>query len=299
MWQRFTERSRRVVFFAQDEARQRRESYVSTEHLLLGLVRENDSVAARILNGIGIRLEDIRAQVEAQLEPVSEDAKPDDNMQLTPRAKRVIDLAYDEARQLNNNYIGTEHLLLGLIREGEGLAGRVLGDLGVTLERMRGEVTALQDAEPHPEKDEAANRVAQAIEEMKRRFAARRQAAADGEADNSPAVGDLGTLRSDTGRTVVEVAADSDAFAELVRAFHARDAFAYREMRDAGRFLLAPVGTPLKHLVPPADGRKRPLTDLALYVRLLDGPLAGRKGWIAAAEFERTGPDDAPFPPED
>ena len=154
MWQRFTERARRVVFFAQEEAGRLGENYVSTEHLLLGLVRENDSVAARILDRMGVSLGRIRSEIERQV--TRGDGRLGQDMQLTPRAKRVIDLAYDEARQLANNYIGTEHLLLGLIREGEGLAGRVLQKLGVELERTRREVLALQDndsgMQTHPQK---------------------------------------------------------------------------------------------------------------------------------------------------
>lgn len=145
MWQRFTERARRVVFFAQEEAGRLGESYVSTEHLLLGLVREHDSVAARILDRMGVSLGRIRSEIERSV--TRGEGRLGQDMQLTPRAKRVIDLAYDEARQLSNNYIGTEHLMLGLIREGEGLAGRVLAKLGVDLERTRHEVLALQDSE--------------------------------------------------------------------------------------------------------------------------------------------------------
>jgi len=145
MWQRFTERARKVVFYAQEEAQKFGEGYVSTEHLLLGLVRESDSVAARVLERLGVSLGRIRQEVEKQLP--RGDARPSQEMTLTPRAKRVIDLAYDEARNLNNSYIGTEHLLLGLIREGDGLAGRVLAKLGVELERARREVMALQDNE--------------------------------------------------------------------------------------------------------------------------------------------------------
>jgi ATP-dependent Clp protease ATP-binding subunit ClpC len=147
VWQRFTERARRVVFFAQEEAGRLGENYVSTEHLLLGLVRENDSVAARILDKLGVSLQRIKSEIERQV--AKGDGRLGQDMQLTPRAKRVIDLAYDEARQLNNNYIGTEHLLLGLIREGEGLAGRVLNKLGVDLERTRREVMLLQDHDPN------------------------------------------------------------------------------------------------------------------------------------------------------
>jgi ATP-dependent Clp protease ATP-binding subunit ClpA len=153
MWQRFTERARRVVFFAQEEAARLGENFVGTEHLLLGLVRENDSVAARILDRLGIPLGRIRADIERQVTQGHGNLGQD--MQLTPRAKRVIDLAYEEARNLNNNYIGTEHLLLGLIREGDGLGGRVLVKLGADLERVRREVYAMQEGEnrrtPAPE----------------------------------------------------------------------------------------------------------------------------------------------------
>lgn len=145
MWQRFTERAKKVVFFAQEEAQKFGEGYVSTEHLLLGLVREQDSVAARVLERLGVGLNKIRSEVEKQLP--RGDARQSQDMTLTPRAKRVIDLAYDEARNLNNNYIGTEHLLLGLIREGDGLAGRVLAKLGIELDKARREVMALQDNE--------------------------------------------------------------------------------------------------------------------------------------------------------
>ena len=147
MWQRFTERARRVVFLAQDEAQNLGESYVSTEHVLLGLIREADSVGARVLDRMGISLNRIRQEVESQV--TRGDAKPGQEMQLTPRAKRVVDLAYDEARNLNNNHIGTEHLLLGLVREGEGLAGRVLAKLGATIEEARRVVRQVQELEPH------------------------------------------------------------------------------------------------------------------------------------------------------
>jgi ATP-dependent Clp protease ATP-binding subunit ClpC len=153
MWQRFTERARKVVFFAQEEAKNFGEGYVSTEHLLLGLVRENDSVAARVLERMGVSLEKIRSEVEKQLPKT--DSRPAQDMSLTPRAKRGIDLAYDEARNPNNNYIGTEHLMLGLIREGDGLAGRVLQRLGIELDRARKEVMSLQDNEETPAKTTA------------------------------------------------------------------------------------------------------------------------------------------------
>ena len=142
MWQRFSERARKVVFYSQEEAQKFGDGYVSTEHLLLGLVRESDSVAAQVLDRLGVSLNRVRAEVEKQLP--RGDARPNQDMTLTPRAKRVIDLSYDEARQLGNNYIGTEHLLLGLIREGDGLAGKVLTNLGVGLETTRTVVMAIQ-----------------------------------------------------------------------------------------------------------------------------------------------------------
>ncbi len=156
MWQRFTERARKVIFFAQEEAGRLGENFLTTEHLLLGLVRESDSVAARILERMGVSLTRIRAEVERQV--TRGDARLGGDVQLTPRAKRVIDLAYDEARQLNNNYIGTEHLLLGLIREGEGPAARILAKLGVDIERTRQEVTSLQDTETAPVQSKSRSR---------------------------------------------------------------------------------------------------------------------------------------------
>jgi ornithine carbamoyltransferase len=148
MWQRFTEKARRVVFFAQEEAARLGQSYVGTEHLLLGLVREDDSVAVRLLEILGFDNEQVREEIERQVSRGKGNLGQD--MQLTPRAKRVIDLSYEEARQLNNDYIGTEHLLLGLIREGDGLAARVLVKLGVDLEQTRREVYAMQEAGPGP-----------------------------------------------------------------------------------------------------------------------------------------------------
>jgi ATP-dependent Clp protease ATP-binding subunit ClpA len=145
MWQRFTERARKVVFYAQEEAQRYREGYVSTEHLLLGICREEDTSAARILSLFGVDLFQLRAEVEKQMSEPGP-SRPSSDMTLTPRAKHVIDLAYDEARGLDHNYIGTEHLLLGLVREAKGLAGRVLSKLGVDLEQTRAFTLEVQDA---------------------------------------------------------------------------------------------------------------------------------------------------------
>src|SRR5438034_7632550 len=156
MWQRFTERARRVGFFAQEEAARLGENYVGTEHLLLGLVRENDSVAARILERLGVPLGRIRSDIERQV--TRGHGSPRQYMEVLQRAKLVIDLAYEEARQLNRNYIGTEHLLLGLIREGDGLAARVLVKLGADLERTRREVYAMQEGENQPSQNRSRSR---------------------------------------------------------------------------------------------------------------------------------------------
>jgi ATP-dependent Clp protease ATP-binding subunit ClpC len=143
MWQRFTERARRMVFFAQEEAARLGENNVGPEHLLLALLREEDSAAGRLLTGqIGVFHERIRAAVEARLKLGIGNLGKD--MQLTPEAKHVIDSAYAEARRLENNYIGSEHMLLGLLGEGTGLAGQVLAEAGVTLDEARREVAAFQ-----------------------------------------------------------------------------------------------------------------------------------------------------------
>ena len=142
MWQRFTERARKVVFYAQQEAQKTGEGYVSTEHLLLGITSESDCSAARVLDKLGVNLRKLRSEIEQEL-PSGEGTKSQE-MTLTPRAKHVMDLAYDEAQKLTNNYIGTEHLLLGLIREESGLSGRVLKNLGIQLEDARRETKKYQ-----------------------------------------------------------------------------------------------------------------------------------------------------------
>ncbi len=140
-FEKFSERARRVLTLAQEEAKQARHSYIGTEHILLGLVREDEGVAAKVLTNLGINLSKIRPAVEFI---IGRGEKPSSgDIGLTPRAKRAIELAIDEARQIGHNYIGTEHLLLGLLHEGEGVAAHVLESFGVTLERARAETTHL------------------------------------------------------------------------------------------------------------------------------------------------------------
>ncbi|CAN5784309.1 ATP-dependent Clp protease ATP-binding subunit [soil metagenome] len=135
---KFTERALKVLTLAQDEAQRFNHNYIGTEHLLLGLVREGEGVAARVLQNMGVQLPKVRSAVEFIIG--RGDAAVIGEIGLTPRAKKVIELAIDEARRLNHNYIGTEHLLLGLVREGEGIAAGVLESLGVNLEKVRQQV---------------------------------------------------------------------------------------------------------------------------------------------------------------
>ncbi len=138
-FEKFSERARRVLTIAQEEARNLNHSYIGTEHILLGLVREEEGVAARVLTNLGVGLGKVRSAVEFV---IGRGEKPSaGETGLTPRAKKVIELAIDEARQMGHNYIGTEHLLLGLLREGEGVASSVLDSFGITLERTRAEIT--------------------------------------------------------------------------------------------------------------------------------------------------------------
>ena len=138
MFERFTDRARRVVVLAQEEARLLNHNYIGTEHILLGLIHEGEGVAAKALESLGISLEAVRAQVEEIIGQGQ--TAPTGHIPFTPRAKKVLELSLREALQLGHNYIGTEHILLGLIREGEGVAAQVLVKLGADLPRVREQV---------------------------------------------------------------------------------------------------------------------------------------------------------------
>ena len=138
MFERFTERARQVVVFAQSEAQALKHNYLGTEHLLLGLLREEEGLAARVLESFDVTVEEVRAQV-ARIIGQGEEAAAG-QIPFTPRAKRVLELALREAVDMNHNYIGTEHVLLGLVREGEGVAVQILADLGADAEALRSEV---------------------------------------------------------------------------------------------------------------------------------------------------------------
>jgi hypothetical protein len=141
VFERFTDRARKIVVFAQEEARLLKHDYIGTEHLLLGLIREDEGVAAKTLESMGISLEAIRTGVVGT---VGEgEGAPSGHIPFTARAKKVLELSLREALQLGHDYIGTEHILLGLIREGEGVAAQVLGKLGADLDRARASVNQL------------------------------------------------------------------------------------------------------------------------------------------------------------
>ncbi|TMR12966.1 Clp protease [Nonomuraea turkmeniaca] len=135
MFERFTDRARRVVVLAQEEARMMNHAYIGTEHILLGLIHEGEGLAALVLDSCGVDLEHVRAFIERE---TGHDGKPPSgHIPFTPRAKKVLELSLREALQLRHNYIGTEHILLGLIREGEGLAAQALADTGADLADVR------------------------------------------------------------------------------------------------------------------------------------------------------------------
>ncbi|MGQ0679609.1 MAG: ATP-dependent Clp protease ATP-binding subunit [Actinomycetota bacterium] len=141
MFERFTDRARRVVVLAQEEARLLNHNYIGTEHILLGLISEGEGVAAKALESLGVSLDSVRSQVEEIIGTGS--SSPQGHIPFTPRAKKVLELSLREALQLGHNYIGTEHILLGLIREGEGVAAQVLQKLGADLGRVRQQVIQL------------------------------------------------------------------------------------------------------------------------------------------------------------
>jgi ATP-dependent Clp protease ATP-binding subunit ClpA len=146
MFERFTDRARRVVVLAQEEARRLDHNWIGTEHILLGLIREGEGIAARALESLGIGLEVVRQKVEEIIGRGQE--APAGHIPFTPRAKKVLELSLRESMQLGHNYISTEHILLGLIREGDGVAAQVLVTLGADPNRLRQQVIQLLDEHP-------------------------------------------------------------------------------------------------------------------------------------------------------
>jgi ATP-dependent Clp protease ATP-binding subunit ClpC len=154
VFERFTDRARRVVVLAQEEARRLNHNYIGTEHLLLGLIREGEGVAAKALESLGISLEAVRQQVEEIIGRGQ--SAPTGPIPFTPRAKKVLELSLREALEFGHNYIGTEHLLLGLIREREGVGAEALEKCGAVPEKVRTEVISiLAGHEPEPQPGES------------------------------------------------------------------------------------------------------------------------------------------------
>jgi ATP-dependent Clp protease ATP-binding subunit ClpC len=139
VFERFTERAKQVVVLAQGEARALRHNYIGTEHILLGLLREEEGLAARVLESLDITVEEVRAQVARIIGPGDEPIVSG-QIPFTPRAKKVLELSLREALSLKHNYIGTEHILLGLVRENEGVAARILLDFDADAEKIRNEI---------------------------------------------------------------------------------------------------------------------------------------------------------------
>ena len=161
MFEKFTDRARRVIVLAQEEARMLDHNYIGTEHILLGLIHEGHGVAAKALESLGISLEAVRQNVVEMIGRGQE--APSGHIPFTPRSKQVLELSLRESQQLGHEYIGTEHILLGLIREGEGVAAQVLVELGADLNRVRQQVLELLEAharEAGPEGEAAVTREA-------------------------------------------------------------------------------------------------------------------------------------------
>jgi ATP-dependent Clp protease ATP-binding subunit ClpC len=146
VFERFTERARQVVVFAQVEARALKHNYIGTEHLLLGLLREDEGIAARVLEGFGITVEAVRAQV-TQIVGHGDELVPAGQMPLTPRVKKVLELSLREAMSLGHDYIGTEHILLGLVRENEGPVAVIMLEFGANAAKVRNEIIRMLSRE--------------------------------------------------------------------------------------------------------------------------------------------------------
>jgi Clp amino terminal domain, pathogenicity island component len=215
MFERFTDRARRVVVLAQDEARRLDHNYIGTEHLLLGLIREGEGVAAKALEALGISLDTVRQQVE-QIIGQGQQA-PSGHIPFTPRAKKVLELSLRESQQMGHNYIGTEHILLGLIHPGDGVARQVLVKLGADPNRVRQQVIRLLQ-EHSAEESVSARSAAQELRllpAVKSRLEAAEQrlTAIEQRVGTGPDTGDL-DQQIEIVRTEKEAAVDAHDYAQ-------------------------------------------------------------------------------------
>src|SRR5215469_17944651 len=188
MFERFTNRSRRVVVLAQEEARVLKHSYIGTEHILLGIIHEGEGVAATVLTSLGISLEAVRQQVEEIIGQGHQ--APSGHIPFTPRAKTALELSLREALQLGHDYIGTEHLLLGVLREGQGVAAQVLVRVGADLSRTRETVLAVLtgECEQQGSKAQSAADLVDAAEELVQVQRQKEAAFAAGDLDRAAAL---------------------------------------------------------------------------------------------------------------
>jgi ATP-dependent Clp protease ATP-binding subunit ClpC len=232
MFERFTDRARRVVVLAQEEARALGHSYIGTEHILLGILRESDGVGARALESLGISLAAVRVQVEEIIGQGDPSMLPS-HIPFTPRAKKVLELSLREALQLGHNYIGTEHILLGLIREGEGVAAQVLVKLGADLNRVRQQVIQLLHGYEGKEPSSAREPGAEPEHEESTRHPTA-QAAMEARIVRSARVFSQGQLDSVMGR-IGEVVSRLDVIAERLAAIEGHLAEGRRPVARAPR----------------------------------------------------------------
>jgi hypothetical protein len=215
MFERFTDRARRVVVLAQEEARLLDHNWIGTEHILLGLIREGEGVAAKALESFGISLDAVRQQVEEIIGQGQQ--PPSGHIPFTPRTKKVLELALRESQQLGHNYIGTEHILLGLIREGDGVAAQVLVTLGADLNRVRQQAIQLSHErsaeEPGPAR--SAERELRLLPAVKTRLEAleQRLTAIEQRVGTGPDSRDLDE-QIQTVRTEKEAAVDAQDYAQ-------------------------------------------------------------------------------------
>ena len=287
LWRRMDDPARRAVDFAFEEAERLGASMVSPEHILLGLVFDDSMVAAQLLIHMGKPLLDIRAELQRQVG--WDDFRMGSDLPLSAQTKQVIDRAYDEARQLSDQSIGTEHLLIGLLREGTSLAAHVLFLFEVSPEQTRATLQLLREQAEQEQADSDDNAPAVTPSFPKGRASA--------EPLSEPRFGDLGTIRGTGERTMVEITLDAPTYVELVGIFRARDAHGYRALYFGHQTMyLIPAGTRIKRLVPPPDSGTATAAG-GYYIRVLEGDYQGYAGWLFSTNFARTGPDEAPFPP--
>lgn len=282
LWRRLAGQARRALQFAYEEAERVGSGMLSPEHLALGLLYDDSTVASSLLDRMGKHVSEIRNELQRQV--VWGDLRLGGEIPLSAQTKQVIDHAYDEARQLNDQYIGTEHLLIGLLREGATQAAYVFSLFEVGTDNSRASLQVLREDQSQ-ETVETGLSLPQPEPKMPPVLV------------RDPRFGDIGEARSGIhGR--IEVTLDAATFVELVAVYRSHDAYGYRALVEGNQTMfLIPEGTQLKRLVPPPDGH--PATAAGgYYIRVMSGEYAAYAGWVAANHFFRIGPDDTPFPPE-